>query len=103
MSSNALSLYAYTVTFSDPANAGNQHSVVMNSKGCNLDGCQPRYDGVRKQHTVTDHQITVASGSISGTSVATSNGLTAAGGDGTRARWVGLAAGGLAKSEEARP
>jgi hypothetical protein len=82
MTSNALSLYAYTVTFTHAGNSGNQHSIVMNSEGCNVDGCQPRYDGVRTQHIVTASGITVASSSIAGTDIAVGiSGMTAGGGD----------------------
>jgi len=49
MTSNSLGLYAYNVTFSDAGNTGNQNEVEMNWKGCSVDGCQPRYDGVRQQ------------------------------------------------------
>jgi hypothetical protein len=49
MTSAALGLYAYSVTFSGARNAGDQHNIIMNGKGCNVDGCQPRYTGVRTQ------------------------------------------------------
>merc|ERR1711871_166471 len=87
MTPNALSLYAYTITFSNPdgsGGTGDQHSIILNSKGCNLDGCQPRYDGVRTQYAIVDSSITVdaTAGTIAGTSVATSvSGLAAGGGD----------------------
>merc|ERR1711871_1911006 len=81
MTSNALSLYAYTVTFTHPGNSGNQHSIVMNSKGCNLDGCQPRYDGVRTQFTIVDGSTAIAATALTASAAASVSSLTAAGGD----------------------
>jgi hypothetical protein len=49
VSSNSLNLYAYNVTFNDKANTGNQYELALNWAGCTVDGCQPRYDGVRLQ------------------------------------------------------
>jgi len=49
MTSNTVGLYAYSVTFTGATDAGNQHNIVMNAKGCNVDGCQPRYTGVGMQ------------------------------------------------------
>jgi hypothetical protein len=66
MTSAATGLYAYSVTFSGARTAGNQNEIVMNSKGCDVDGCQPRYSGVRVQSSVlvqgTGTVITTATG-----------------------------------------
>jgi len=49
MTSYSLGLYAYSLTFGGSRSSGDQTSVIMNGKGCNIDGCQPRYTGVRTQ------------------------------------------------------
>jgi hypothetical protein len=49
MTSNTVGMYAYNVTFSGPRVSGNQNGIVMNAKGCNVDGCQPRFTGVNVQ------------------------------------------------------
>jgi hypothetical protein len=69
--SAGLELYAYTVSF-DPAqgSSGDQHSVIMNVDGCNIDGCQPRYSGVSTQLGVyadQDAQLTVLNAGASTT------------------------------------
>merc|ERR1719486_1754197 len=51
MTSAATGLYAFSVTFSGARDPGNQHEIIMNSKGCDVDGCHPRYSGVRVQST----------------------------------------------------
>merc|ERR1719486_1476820 len=51
MTSAATGLYAFSVTFSGARDSGNQHEIIMNSKGCDVDGCHPRYSGVRVQST----------------------------------------------------
>jgi hypothetical protein len=59
MAANTLSLYAFNITFSDPANSGNQNEIAINSEGCVWDGCQPRYDGVRVQTAFKNHEATL--------------------------------------------
>jgi hypothetical protein len=43
--------YAYSVSFVGTRDTGNQNEIQVNSKGCSLDGCQPRYSGVRVQQS----------------------------------------------------
>ena len=38
----------YTITFSDADTPGDQHLLTCNSNGCDTDGCQPYYSGIRK-------------------------------------------------------
>ena len=38
----------YTVTFSDPANAGTQNLLKLNVRGCKRAGCSPKYTGISK-------------------------------------------------------
>jgi len=61
MTSNTVGLYAYSVTFTGQRNSGNQNEIIMNSAGCNVDGCQPRYTGVAIQRaTVFDDLVITA-------------------------------------------
>jgi len=38
----------YSVTFISPATSGKQNLLVCNFKGCDYDGCQPRFTGIGK-------------------------------------------------------
>jgi hypothetical protein len=70
------SLYAFSVTFAGARDAGNQAEIALNSKGCNLDGCQPRYSGVRVQKVILandqDEDIYDALSAIAGSTTAPS-------------------------------
>merc|ERR1712139_341527 len=39
-------LNTYSVTFVSPHNSGDQHMLQCNAAGCNVDGCQPRFEGL---------------------------------------------------------
>jgi hypothetical protein len=43
----------YRVTFTSAANAGRRNLLKCNYKGCDEDGCQPRYMGIQSQTAVT--------------------------------------------------
>lgn len=36
----------YSVTFVSPHNSGDQHMLQCNAAGCDVDGCQPRFEGL---------------------------------------------------------
>merc|ERR1711907_504340 len=36
----------YTITFISPATSGHQSLLKCNYKGCDYDGCQPRFTGI---------------------------------------------------------
>jgi hypothetical protein len=76
MTANTVGLYAYSVTFKGNGDAGNQHEVVMNSKGCNVDGCQPRYKGVGVQSSLVVHDLVITASAL--TSAAASSRFTTA-------------------------
>jgi hypothetical protein len=83
MTSNALGMYAYSVTFAGARNSGNQHEVVMNGNGCSVDGCQPRYSGVRTQTSFSSSTVYASTSAItveSGTML-TSEGMASGGGE----------------------
>ena len=50
MTSNSLTLYAYTISFPDVMHSG-KRTVVMHGEGCRVSGCQPFYSGVRTQQS----------------------------------------------------
>merc|ERR1711871_584457 len=94
MTSNTLGLYAYTIAFAGARNTGNQHEIIMNSKGCNMDGCQPRYSGVAVQRAFVTDDITVAAGEVTSTDQADlSSVVAAAGGETLLFYQVGAASG----------
>jgi hypothetical protein len=70
MTSNTVGLYAYSVTFSGTRNTGNQNEIMMNAKGCNHDGCQPRYSGVNVQKAFALDDLTIAAGAVTSTDFA---------------------------------
>jgi len=39
-------LNTYSVTFVSPHNSGDQHMLQCNAAGCDVDGCQPRFEGL---------------------------------------------------------
>jgi len=39
-------LNTYSVTFISPHNSGDQHMLQCNAAGCDVDGCQPRFEGL---------------------------------------------------------
>ena len=80
MTANTLGKYAYTVTFSGARNSGNQNPLMMNSKGCNLDGCQPRYSGVAVQRAWAADDIAIAAGAVTSADQADLTGVVAAAG-----------------------
>merc|ERR1712072_531026 len=72
MNANSLGAYGYSVTFGT-GNAGDQQNIVMNVGGCNVDGCQPRYTGVRLQQVQQFAEGIIATAkTIGGTAFATS-------------------------------
>merc|ERR1712025_1006089 len=44
----------YMVTFISPATSGKQNLLVCNYKGCDYDGCQPRFTGIGTFNTASD-------------------------------------------------
>ena len=64
MTANTAGLYAYTVAFSGARVRGNQNELIVNAKGCNADGCQPRYSGVRVLTAFVSSVVTLAPGSV---------------------------------------
>jgi hypothetical protein len=83
MTSNSLGLYAYSVTFAGVRNSGDQNAVIMNGKGCNVDGCQPRYTGVRTQTSLLAGQADIAAGTLTDTTelFLTEEDMSSTGGD----------------------
>ena len=64
MTSNTVGIYAYTVAFSRTRNTGNQNEIMMNGKGSNIDGCQPRYTGVNIQKAFALRDITIEASAV---------------------------------------
>jgi hypothetical protein len=80
MTSNTMGLYAYTIAFAGARNTGNQNDIIMNSKGCNMDVCQPRYSGVAVQRAFVADDIAVAAGAVTSTDQADLSSVVAAAG-----------------------
>merc|ERR1712146_30296 len=47
---NSKDFNEYTVTFVSPATSGKQSMLRCNFKGCDFDGCQPRFTGIGKMN-----------------------------------------------------
>ena len=83
MTSNSLGLYAYSITFGGARNSGDQNEVIMNGKGCSVDGCQPRYSGVRTQTGFASGTIVMSTDKVTVTSglMVDSEDMSATGGE----------------------
>jgi hypothetical protein len=64
---NSKDFNEYTVTFVSPATSGKQSMLRCNFKGCDFDGCQPRFTGIGKMNNKasdTDNRKCVVRGYI---------------------------------------
>lgn len=63
-------LNTYTVTFVSPHNSGDQHMLQCNAAGCDVDGCQPRFEGLSDTGTTNNSPTCVVTETRKGTSEA---------------------------------
>lgn len=63
-------LNTYSVTFVSPHNSGDQHMLQCNAAGCNVDGCQPRFEGLSQTGVANNIPTCVVTETRKGTSEA---------------------------------